>query len=492
MKLFDIVVYLYNRKNNKRIKERKSMVFSSFTFILYFLPVFLFIYYLVPDVCRNIVIFLGSLMFYYYGVRNCPIYVALMLFAVLINYVAANRIEHSKSRIGERVCLILGLLYNFGCLFAFKYLDFVSENINRVLESFYTGISLPYVELILPIGISFYTFQISSYLVDVYRKEVPAERSILKLGTYLCMFPQLIAGPIVTYSQVREQMTKREYSFVNAEKGMREFTIGLASKVLIANRVGGLWTQIRTIGFESISTPLAWLGIFAYTFQIYFDFYGYSLMAKGLGRIMGFTFPDNFYYPYMATSMTEFWRRWHITLGSWFRDYVYIPLGGNRTHQLLNLFLVWMFTGLWHGASWNFVLWGLFCFLLVVIEKRGFGRILQKFPILGHLYMFLMIPLSWLLFAIEDLGQLWIYLGRLFPFLGQTESIVFAGDFIKYIRIYGLLLLVAGVCSTYLPKNIYRKTKYSFCMTLLLVIIFWACMYCIYQGMDDPFLYYQF
>ena len=468
------------------------MVFSSFTFILYFLPVFLFIYYLVPDICRNVIIFLGSLIFYYYGVKNCPIYVLLMLLAVLINYVAANRIEHSKTRIGERVWLILGLLYNFGCLFAFKYLDFVSENINRVLQAFYTGVSLPYIELVLPIGISFYTFQISSYLVDVYRKEVPAESSILKLGTYLCMFPQLIAGPIVTYSQVREQMTSREYSFENAEKGMREFTIGLASKVLIANRVGGLWTQIRTIGFESISTPLAWLGILAYTFQIYFDFYGYSLMAKGLGRIMGFTFPDNFYYPYMATSMTEFWRRWHITLGSWFRDYVYIPLGGNRKHHFLNLFLVWMFTGLWHGASWNFVLWGVFCFLLVTIEKWGFGRILQKRQIFGHLYMFLMIPLSWLLFAIEDMGQLWVYVGRLFPFLGQTESIVFAGDFMKYIGIYGLPLIVAGICSTYLPKNIYRKTKYSFSMTLLLVILFWACMYCIYQGMDDPFLYYQF
>lgn len=468
------------------------MVFSSFTFLFYFLPVFLAVYFLVPAVWKNAVIFGASLVFYYYGIKDRPAYVLLMLAALAVNYAASGKIEQCDTERMRRFWLIVGLVYNFGILFIFKYIDFLVENLNRVIGWFGDGISLPYAEFILPVGISFYTFQISSYLIDVYRKKIPAEHSILTLGTYLCMFPQLIAGPIVTYSQVREQLKERRHSFADFEEGIRTFTIGLAMKVLIANRLGGLWNQMGAIGYDSISTPLAWLGILGFSFQIYFDFYGYSLMAKGLGRIMGFSFPDNFKDPYLACSMTDFWRRWHITLGSWFREYVYIPLGGNRRHKFRNLFLVWLLTGLWHGAGWNFVLWGMFSFLLISVEKCGPGRFLEKVRPLGHLYMLVVIPVSWLLFTVPDMGQFVIYLDRLFPFAGQAAGVVYAGDFLKYAKLYIWPLIAAVLCSTGIPGKIYAEKKYSLPVTLLLVILFWGCVYSMYLGLDDPFLYYQF
>ncbi|MCI8429653.1 MAG: MBOAT family protein [Lachnospiraceae bacterium] len=468
------------------------MVFSSFTFLFHFLPAFLILYFLAPSAWKNAVIFLASLIFYFYGVKEHPFYLVLMLISILVNYTAARLMTGCRTRRTRSVWLAAGLTWNLGCLFVFKYLDFLTENINRLSERLGTGAGLPYAELVLPVGISFYTFQISSYLIDVYRKSVRAERSFLTLGTYLCMFPQLIAGPIVTYSHVEKQLRERTHSFRNLEEGLREFTIGLSLKVLIANQVGNLWTQVNSIGYESISCPLAWMGLLAYTFQIYFDFYGYSLMAKGLGRIMGFDFPDNFQNPYLSRSMTEFWRRWHMTLGSWFREYVYIPLGGNRIHTYRNLFLVWMLTGLWHGANWNFVLWGFFVFVLIMVEKRGFLKILEKFPALGHLYMFLVIPLSWLIFAVPDLGQTGLYLGRLFPFFGPAEGTVFHGDFIKYGTAYLGSMAAAFLCCTGIPGKLYQAKKYTLPMTCGLVVLFWWCVYCMYLGLDDPFLYYQF
>ncbi len=468
------------------------MVFSSLTFLFYFLPAFLLLYFLIPKRMKNAVIFLGSLVFYYYGVKEQPAYVLLMLLSVGVNYAAARKMGGQTERKGRKRWLFAGLTYNLGCLFIFKYLDFISENINAFLGWTGAGGRLPYVELVLPIGISFYTFQITSYLIDVYWERVPEEKSLLTLGTYLCMFPQLIAGPIVTYSQVRKQLKSRSQSLANLEEGLREFTIGLGLKVLIANQVGNLWNQIRSIGFESISTPFAWLGLFAFSFQIYFDFYGYSLMAKGLGMMMGFQFPDNFRNPYLSTSMTDFWRRWHMTLGSWFREYVYIPLGGNRRHLFRNLLVVWMLTGLWHGASWNYILWGLFICLLICLEKLGLRRVLERLPLVGHMYMLLVIPLSWLLFAVTDLGQLGVYIERLFPFLEGGVRTVFTGDFLKYGRMYLFSLGAALVCCTGLPRKIYEKKKDSLVMALGLVIVFWACVYCMYIGLDDPFLYYQF
>ncbi len=468
------------------------MVFSSFAFLFYFFPAFFLLYFLSPNSCKNLVIFIGSLVFYFYGVMENPAYLGLILLSVFVNFFVSQGMDkRHKERVRKR-WFYAGMIYNFGMLFVFKYFDFGIENLNRVLGWIDADYVLPYAELVLPIGISFYTFQISSYLFDVYRRKIPVERSILKLGTYLCMFPQLIAGPIITYSQVREQLTDRKHSFSAWEKGLRKFTAGLSLKVLIANRVGGLWTQVGTIGYESISTPLAWLGIIAFSLQIYFDFYGYSLMAKGLGEIMGFSFPDNFCDPYLSKSMTEFWRRWHITLSSWFREYVYIPLGGNRKHHFRNLLIVWLLTGLWHGAGWNYVLWGMFCFLLISLEKAGFAKVLNKVPVLGHLYMFLVIPLSWLLFAVPDLGQIGVYLSRLFPFVGGSGAAVYAGDFVKYLSSHAWSLGAALVCCSGLPKKLYVKKSKSVWMSLLLVILFWLCVYSMYIGLDDPFLYYQF
>lgn len=468
------------------------MVFSSFTFLIYFLPAFLLVYFLVPGTWKNLVVFVASLLFYYYGVREHPLYVLLLILSIAVNYMAARHMEKGKGKRRRQICLAMGMIWNIGCLFVFKYADFFSSNLNLLFDRAGLTSAIPYIHFVLPIGISFYTFQISSYLIDVYRRKIKAENSILTLGTYLCMFPQLIAGPIVTYSQVETQMKQRECSIGNLEDGFREFTVGMALKVLIANRVGYVWTQVNTIGFESISCPLAWLGIVAYTFQIYFDFYGYSLMAKGLGRIMGFDFPDNFQDPYLSCSMTEFWRRWHMTLGSWLREYVYIPLGGNRKHLYRNLFCVWMLTGLWHGASWNFILWGLILFLLIVLEKWKLLKAFDRWPLLGRVYMILAIPLSWLIFAVGDLKQLSIYLWRLFPLYHASGNVVYSGDFMKYGTLCFWPLTAALLCCTGVVRKLYETKKYTFIMTLGLVLLFWACVYCMYMGLDDPFLYYQF
>lgn len=468
------------------------MVFSSFVFLFQFLPVFLCLYFLVPDTLKNIVILIGSLIFYFYGIKDYPAYILLIIFSVIMNYGAARFIDRAKKTCWQKLWLFVGMFYNIGSLFIFKYLNFLCENINQLLRVTGSSERLPFVNLILPVGISFYTFQISSYLIDVYRRKFPAERSIITLGTYLCLFPQLIAGPIVTFSEVREQLHSRTHSLQKLEDGLRQFTIGLSIKVLIANRVGGIWTQAAAIGYESISTPMAWLALVAFSLQIYFDFYGYSLMAKGLGMIMGFDFPDNFKTPYLSLTVAEFWRRWHITLGSWFREYVYIPLGGNRKANLRNLFIVWLLTGLWHGASWNFVLWGLFSFVLIIFEKKSYGKILDSKPVLGHFYMIAFILFSWLLFAIPDLTQLGIYFTRMFPFLSKSSATVFQGDFIKHFNDCALPLLAGLFCCCSLPRAIYEKYKYSLPVTFVLVILFWACVYCMYLGLDDPFLYYQF
>jgi len=468
------------------------MVFSSLTFLVYFFPAFFLLYFLTPNSWKNLVIFIGSFIFYFYGVIDNPAYILLIFLSIIVNFLISQNMDKRYHQKIRRRWMYIGSFYNFGILFIFKYLDFAIENVNALLKWTGFNIELPYADFVLPIGISFYTFQICSYLFDVYRKKIPVERSILKLGAYLCMFPQLIAGPIITYSEIREELSERKHSFSNWENGIREFTIGLSLKVLIANRLGGLWTQINAIGYESISTSLAWLGIAAFSFQIYFDFYGYSLMAKGLGEIMGFHFPDNFKNPYLSKSMTEFFRRWHITLGSWFREYVYIPLGGNRKHHYRNLFIVWLLTGLWHGASWNYLLWSGVCFILICLEKAGLSKVWKRFPILGHIYMFFMIPLSWLLFAITDIGEIAIYIGRLFPFLGGTDGVVFQGDFIKYLKLNIWPFIGAFICCSGLPRKIYEGQKKSFLSALVLVILFWLCIYSMYIGLDDPFLYYQF
>ena len=462
---------------------------------MYFMPVFFLVYYILPASYKNAWLFLASLGFYYYGVRGNPGYLLLMIMSVVVNFVAGKLIEAQKTKRARKAWLVVGIVYDLGWLILFKYLGFLIENLNALFGAMHVKVQLETWNLILPIGISFYTFQIISYLVDVYRRETKAEKSLISLGTYLCMFPQLIAGPIVNYHLIQEQLHKRKHSMVKVESGLKVFALGLAYKVLLANRVGHLWTEVTAIGYESISTPLAWMSIVAYSLQLYFDFYGYSLMAIGLGRMMGFDFPQNFNNPYMAVSMTDFWRRWHMTLGGWFREYVYIPLGGNRggfAKTVRNMFVVWLLTGLWHGASWNFVLWGLLLFVLLFVEKAGLGKVLERHKALGHIYMILWIPLSWLVFVITDLSQLGIYLQKLFPFFGSTGTVLFQGDYLKYGKTYGIYLVLGILFATGVQEKLLKKNKNRLWVILLLLALFWASVYCMYLGMDDPFLYFRF
>lgn len=473
------------------------MVFSSFEFLLWFLPFFILIYYLTPKKERNLCLFLFSIIFYAYGAIEQPQYILLILLSVAVNYALGLLIDRSRRH--SKLWLITGLIYNFGILAVFKYLDFFIENINKALGLFAgntpeasAAAGLPLVNLILPIGISFYTFQIVSYLMDVYWKRVPAETNFINLGTYIIMFPQLIAGPIVKFSDIRKQLHKRHFRKAIFIDGIKIFIIGLGLKVLLANRIGSLWQDVSSIGYDSISVPLAWMGIAAYSFQIYFDFWGYSLMAIGLGKMIGFSLPVNFNNPYTACSMTDFWRRWHITLGTWFREYVYIPLGGNRNGRFKtyrNLLIVWFLTGFWHGADWNFIIWGLLLFVIISIEKMGLRHILEKYRFLGHIYMILLIPLSWLVFAVSDLPSMATYFCRL---VGIGGTNIYSEDFIKYGKTYGILLLAAILFSTTIPQKIYGRIKNTPLIIPVLLAIVAGTVYCLYMGLNDPFLYFRF
>lgn len=467
-------------------------------FLFRFLPVFLTVYYISPDRYRNMCLFMGSLIFYFYGVRDNILYLGLLVMSILVNYKTGVWIGRRRMNQVRKRWLVFGIIYNLSWLFLFKYAAFFAENINIVLRLTGTGLWVPVYHRALPIGISFYTFQAISYLADVYRKDVKYENSFINFGMYICMFPQLIAGPIVTYSSISSQIMKRRHTFGKTEDGLREFTIGLGLKVLLANQIGGLWSEVGAIGYESISTPLAWLGLAAFSLQIYFDFYGYSLMAKGLGKLLGFQLPDNFAHPYMALSMTEFWRRWHMTLGGWFREYVYIPLGGNRggrKNTFRNMCIVWFLTGFWHGASWNFIIWGVTVFVLISIEKLWLNPVFEKCPAAGHLYMMFAIPLTWLVFAVTELSQIWVYLQRLFPFLAfGRQFIYFPGDFFKYGKLYGISMAAGLIFMTGMPRRIYNRYKYRYSIVSVagLLSVFWLCVYCMKMGADDPFLYFRF
>jgi alginate O-acetyltransferase complex protein AlgI len=393
----------------------------------------------------------------------------------------------------RKIWLAIALSYNIGMLVFFKYINFILENINVLRGTFFDGGAFPLPELGLPLGISFYTFQAVSYVVDAYKSQGKNNSSLLQFAAYLTMFPKLVSGPIVSYGDMEEQLTDRKFSFFKFEKGLKLFTVGLGMKVLLANRLGILWNDIQTIGFESISTPLAWLGSVGYSLQLYFDFQGYSLMAIGVGRMLGFHLPDNFNHPYMAKSMTEFWRRWHITLGMWFRQYVYIPLGGNRKGKgrlVLNLLVVWLLTGLWHGAGWNFILWGLVLFLLILMEKLYFKPVLERSKLLARIYMLLAIPLTWTLFATGSLSAAGSYFGRLF---GVVPGInVNTSDFIKYFGQFKWLILVGCFFCFPYGRKLYLKYQNHILMTVILFVIFWYSVYQMAIGNNNPFLYFQF
>lgn len=466
------------------------MVFSSLEFIFRFLPIFLIIYYLVPARFRNIVLLIGSVIFYTLGDYK---YLILLILAAIVNYISAKNIRHQAVPSKKKAWLIAALIYNFGMLFFFKYVNFTIENINGLLNIFSPHIHLSNLRMGLPLGISFYTFQAVSYLVDVYRGEIEEEPSLYHLTIYLFMFPKLVSGPITPYKEIREQLTYRRIPSFKVEEGLKVFTIGLAMKVLLADRIAILWNDIQTIGFISISTPLAWLGAFGYTLQLYFDFHGYTLMAIGIGKMLGFELPLNFKHPYMSKSITEFWRRWHITLGRWFKDYIYIPLGGNRKgtgRLILNLLIVWLFTGLWHGASWNYILWGLSLFLLILLEKLWMKPYLDKSRVLARLYMLFVIPVTWMLFAINNFEDMGTYLGRMFHMVSGVN--VNNGDFVKYLGQYKWLFLV-GIffCFPY-GQRWFEKHKHNFFSTVILFFVFWYCIYQLANGINNPFLYFQF
>ncbi len=464
------------------------MVFSSLQFIFIFLPIFFGCYYLAPKHLKNVVLLIGSLCFYFVGVLDNLEYLILFLVSIMVDFIIGLLIEQHIHY--KKVFLIIGIDFHIFCLAVFKYSNFVINELNTSFPS----LNITF-HLLLPIGISFYTFQGMSYIIDVYKGTITSEKSLLKFAVYISMFAQLIAGPIVTYSQIKKGLYCRTIKKTAIIHGIGIFIFGLGLKTLLANPVGKLWSQVEAIGFESISTPLAWIAILAFSIQIYFDFFGYSLMAIGLGKMLGFTLPKNFNFPYLSCSMTEFWRRWHITLGTWFRDYVYIPLGGNRNNTfatIRNLLIVWILTGIWHGAGYNFILWGLLLFFIILIEKFFIGNFLNGHPIIGHLYMLLLIPLTWAVFAIEDMEQLKIFFTRLFPFFGQSAWSVFKYDYLKYLRLYYPFFIAGILFSIRFPYRILKQIKNPFILKIILIGIFTASVYCMYRGFDDPFLYFRF
>lgn len=458
------------------------MIFSSILFIFRFLPIALILYYITPQKYKNLILTLLSLVFYSWGEGK---YFLIMIASIIIDYTAGRLIYRYKNEIKKKtIVLCISLVFNLGLLFFFKYFNFFIDNINNIFNLAIKG-----VKITLPLGISFYTFQTMSYSIDVYRGKIVPEKNIINFAAFVTLFPQLIAGPIVKYTDINKEISRRVITKDNVEVGIEKFILGLGRKVLIANNIGMLWTEVEGIGFENISTRLAWLGIISFGLQIYFDFSGYSLMAIGLGKMLGFNFPENFNYPYISRSISEFWRRWHITLGSWFKEYVYIPLGGNRKGKVrvtFNLFIVWALTGLWHGASYNFLLWGLFFFLLISIEKLGLINFLNKHRVFSHIYTIVLLLIGWTLFAITDFNGICEYLSKLFLYSNGEE-------WIYYLRNYGVSLIIAIIFSLPLVSMFYKKIdNFKWIKTIILMGIFIISVAYLVDATYNPFLYFRF
>ncbi|MDC4241683.1 MULTISPECIES: MBOAT family O-acyltransferase [Clostridium] len=456
------------------------MVFSSLIFIFRFLPVFIAVYYITPYKYKNLCILIFSLFFYSFGE---PKYFPIMISSIIIDYIVSILIQRNfKNKAKCKVLLLVSIIFNMGILIYFKYANFFIENINLLFKS-----SIDKISLTLPLGISFYTFQTLSYTIDVYKGKVEAEKNIIDFGAFVSLFPQLIAGPIVKYSDINKEIKNRSINMSNFELGLEEFIIGLSKKVLIANNIGMLWSEISSKDLINISTPLAWLGIIAFSFQIYFDFSGYSSMAIGLGKMIGFNFPINFNFPYISRSITEFWRRWHITLGSWFKEYVYIPLGGNKVNKIrvfLNLLIVWFLTGFWHGAEYTFILWGLYFFTLIYIEKIFLGETLKRHVIFSHLYTIFFLIIGWCIFAITDIATLGIYINKMFTW-------DFKSDWIYYIRNYFIVIILCIISSTPLVLKIYNKMN-KVIKSIIIVLLFMLSIAYLVDSSYNPFLYFRF
>ena len=466
------------------------MVFSSTIFLCVYLPLVLLGYYICPKKGRNLFLLIVSLVFYAWGE---PKYVFLMIFSILVNYVFGRLMDkHRENKKRLKLMLVLSVVIDIGLLSVFKYTDFIITNVNAIF-----GANFDLLNIALPIGISFYTFQAMSYTIDVYRDDVRVQKNLIDFGMYITMFPQLIAGPIVRYADVQDQLAERSVTTADFSEGVMHFVVGLGKKVLLANQMGAVWSDIYALGGD-VSALMAWTGAIAYTFQIYFDFSGYSDMAIGLGRMFGFKFPENFRYPYQSVSITDFWRRWHITLSTWFKEYLYIPLGGNRrglARQALNLLIVWSLTGFWHGAGWNFVMWGLYYFVILFIEKLFLLKALDKLPkFFRHVYALVLIIIGWVIFASDDVSVLLPYLGSMF---GANGAI--GGMDVYTLLTKAVLLIICCIASTELPKKLFLSAagamneKAAFTLKSVLMIALLALSMILLIGDSyNPFLYFRF
>ena len=468
------------------------MVFSSLIFIVYFLPIVLFLYYIIPKKFRNLLLFVTSLFFYSWGE---PVYMFLMIFSTVVDYGAGGLVDRYRdsARFSKNV-VASSVVINLSLLCFFKYSDFIIVGVNGILGTDIAPLNIP-----LPIGISFYTFQTMSYTIDVYRKDAPAQKDIISFGAYVALFPQLIAGPIVRYKDIASQLNKRRENIDQFGDGIKLFIIGLGKKVLIANNIGILWSQIQSTAINEMSILTAWIGIIAFAFQIYFDFSGYSDMASGLCKMFGFELVKNFDYPYISKSITEFWQRWHISLATWFKEYVYIPLGGNRCGKLKglrNLLIVWLLTGLWHGASWNFVLWGLYFGLIIIIEKVFLSNVLGKLhPLLRHIYVIILVLIGFVLFSFENIHTGFQYIKLM---LGIGNVALYDSNFIYYMYTNTILLTLCTLGSTPWIKKAIKKIRsveekayYWVISPLYFVVMFLAIAY-IVDASYNPFLYFRF
>lgn len=466
------------------------MVFSSLYFLFLYLPIVLLVYHITPLKWRNLWLLVVNLIFYGWGE---PRYIVLMLFTILLDYFMGLVVARCKERDndkGARIAVAVALVLNLAILFFFKYWDLVAKTFQ------YFGIGMPVLSLTLPIGISFYTFQTMTYPVDVYRGDAQVQKNIVNFGTFVTLFPQLIAGPIIKYKELADQMTYRTHSPEQFASGVQVFTVGLAKKVLLANNIGKLWDVYLALPVDQLTVSGAWLGVLAFSLQLYFDFSGYSDMAVGLGRMLGFEFPRNFNYPYISKSVTEFWRRWHISLGSWFREYLYIPMGGNRVSKprlFFNLFVVWAATGIWHGASWNFLVWGLYFAVLVILEKAFLGKLLEKLPAaIQHIYTLFLVLVSWAIFAVEDFGHLGAYLAAMF---GGANGGLYNENVGYYFTSFLPMLIIGCVAATPLAAKLWAKLPTKVVKVILPVVLLAGLIFSTAYLVDatyNPFLYFRF
>lgn len=469
------------------------MLFSSITFLFLFLPIMLAVYYIAPPQWKNLLLLAGSLIFYAWGE---PVYIILMILSILLNYFCGMDIENkSENEAKAKRSLVFAITVNIVLLVFFKYFGFLVESTNTLF-----GISIPYRELALPIGISFYTFQEISYIIDVYRGKVKAQQSLVKYALYVSMFPQLVAGPIVCYGDIEKQLTERKISGRKLGQGAMLFIIGLSKKAVLANTLGKIFEEISSTSASNLTVLMAWLGCITYAFQIYFDFSGYSDMAIGLGRMFGFEFKKNFDVPYISKSITEFWRRWHISLSSWFREYVYIPLGGNHvtiSRNIVNLLIVWMLTGMWHGAAWNFIVWGIYYGVVLVLEKYVWGAIVDRWPsVLQHIYALVLVLVGWVFFFSPSLGAALRYL---FAMVGGGAG--FASKEVFFVILtHWLFYLLAVIGSTTLGSRMLRailnvSENHTVRIVITLVVFFGMLVISVAYLIADtynPFLYFRF